>query len=165
MTNFELAATLVRLGAVTGAALGSGSPSAMAFDGQLLSRTSGTGGEAALANALLVGYEGVYLAPPPEPVASPNADGVAETDTFAYKLVRTADVNAQLLGPDGRAYASDIGHHAPGTATFAFPGAVASPAALPEGTYRWVVSATDVLGRHSAMERDLLLDNTLDRMT
>jgi hypothetical protein len=165
MTNFELASVLARLGAVTGAALGSGSPSAMAFDGQLLDRPSGTGGEAALANALLVGYEGVYLAPPPEPVLSPNGDGVAEADTFAYKLVRTADVNAQLLGPDGRAYVSDIAHHAPGTATFAFPGASAQPAALPEGPYRWVVSATDDLGRHSAMERDVLLDNTLARIT
>jgi hypothetical protein len=165
MTNFELATALARLGAVSGAALGSGSPSAMAFDGQLLSRTSGLGGEASLADALLLGYEGVYLAPPPEPVLSPNGDGVAESDTFAYKLVRPASVNAQLLGPDGRAYLSDIAQHAPGTATFAFPGAQASPAALPEGLYRWVVSATDDLGRRSSMERDVLLDNTLARMT
>jgi hypothetical protein len=161
MTNFELATTLARLGAVTGAALGSGSPTGMAFDGQLLNRPSGAGGEAALADALLLGYEGVYLAPPPEPVLSPNGDGVAESDTVAYKLVRSASVNAQLLGPDGRAYVTDVAQHAPGTATFAFPGAQASPAALPEGTYRWLVSATDDLGRHSSMERDILLDNTL----
>jgi hypothetical protein len=165
MTNFELATTLARLGAVTAAALGSGGPSAMAFDGQLLSRPTGAGGEAALADALLLGYEGVYLAPPQEAVLSPNGDGVAEADTLAYKLVRQADVNAQLLGPDGHAYVSDIAHHAPGTATFTFPGPQATPVALPEGLYRWVVSATDDLGRRSTMERDILLDQTLARIT
>ncbi len=42
MTNFELALTLVRLGAITGAALDGGGSSTMAFDGQLLNVPSGT---------------------------------------------------------------------------------------------------------------------------
>jgi hypothetical protein len=165
MTNFELAATLVRLGAVTGAALGSGAPATMAFDGRVLDRPSATGGEAPLADALLVTYEGAYAPPPSEPVVSPNGDGVAESETLAYKLVRSSDVTAQLVGPDGRTYLTDTGRRPPGTPTFAFPGAQASPAALPEGSYRWVVSATDDLGRRSTIERTFTLDNTLSLLT
>ncbi len=165
MSNFELAIALARLGAVTGAALGSGAPSGMAFDGRLLDRPSAVGGEAPLADALLLSYEGVYTAPPNEPVLSPNGDGVAESETLSYKLARTATVDAQLLGPDGRSYVVDKGQHPPGTATFAFPGPEVGPAALPEGPYRWIVNATDDLGRPSTIERDFLLDNTLSRLT
>ena len=45
MTNFELAQTLVRLGAVTGSAFDGGGSSTLAFDGQLLNRPSDSGGE------------------------------------------------------------------------------------------------------------------------
>jgi hypothetical protein len=137
----------------------------MAFDGRLLDRPSAVGGEAALADALLLGYEGVYAAPPTEPVLSPNGDGVAESETLSYKLPRTATVDAQLLGPDGRSYVVDKAQHPPGTATFAFPGPEVGPAALPEGPYRWVVNATDDLGRRSTIERDFLLDNTLAQLS
>ena len=43
MTNFELAQTLVRLGAVTGMALDGGGSTTMAFDGTLLNRPAGAG--------------------------------------------------------------------------------------------------------------------------
>ena len=52
MTNFELAQTLVRLGAVTGYALAGGGAATMAADGRLLNRP--TGGEQELSNALMV---------------------------------------------------------------------------------------------------------------
>ena len=150
MTNFELAATLVRLGVQTGAALGSGASSTMAFDGALLNRPSAATGEAAIADALLVTYDGVYAPLPPAPVLSPNGDGVGESETLAYKLVRPSIVTAQLLGPDGRIYVSDSGQRQPGMPTFVFPGPELSPAALPEGAYRWLVTATDDLGRSSS---------------
>ena len=52
MTNFELAQTLARLGAVTGYALAGGGAATMAADGRLLNRP--TGGEQPISNALLV---------------------------------------------------------------------------------------------------------------
>ncbi|MGI8421959.1 MAG: phosphodiester glycosidase family protein, partial [Gaiellaceae bacterium] len=51
MTNFELALTLQRLGAVTASALDSGASTAMAFDGTLLNRSSDRGGEQRVAEA------------------------------------------------------------------------------------------------------------------
>lgn len=54
MTNYELARTLVRLGAVTGYALAGGQSSVLAADGRLLNRPRGS--EPALADALLLVY-------------------------------------------------------------------------------------------------------------
>ena len=78
MTNFELAQTLVRLGAVTGSAFDAGGSTTLAFDGALLNRPSDPGGERAVSTSLQLMYYGVY-APTPEPVVSPNGDGVAES--------------------------------------------------------------------------------------
>ena len=50
MTNFELAQTLVRLGAVTASALDGGGSSTLAFDGTLLNRPSDPGGERPVSN-------------------------------------------------------------------------------------------------------------------
>src|ERR671914_242603 len=60
MTNFELAQTMMRFGVVTASALDAGGSSTMAFDGQLLSRPSDTGGERLVSEAVLVSYYGVY---------------------------------------------------------------------------------------------------------
>ena len=60
MTNFELAQTLVRLGAVTGMALDSGGSTTMAFDGTLLNRPSQP--ERPISTALLFQYTGVFVA-------------------------------------------------------------------------------------------------------
>ena len=76
-TNFELALEMVKLGAVTAAALDGGASSAMAFDGKLLSRPSAP--ERPIGDALLVAYGGVYLPQParrcsrPTPTVSPTA--------------------------------------------------------------------------------------------
>ena len=60
MTNFELAQTMVRLGAVTGSAFDGGGSSSLAFDGKLLNRPSDRGGERPVSNALQLMYYGVY---------------------------------------------------------------------------------------------------------
>ena len=99
VTNFELALLMVKLGAVTAAALDGGGSAAMAFDGQLLSTPLGA--ERPIGDALLASYGGVYVPQPLEPVLSPNGDGIAEKQRLAYKVVRPSTVTANLLGPDG----------------------------------------------------------------
>ena len=101
MTNFELAQTLVRLGAVTGSAFDGGGSTTLAFDGSLLNRPSDPGGERPASTALQLMYYGVY-APTPSPVISPNGDGVAEQQReLSYKVVRPSTVTATLVGPGG----------------------------------------------------------------
>jgi hypothetical protein len=161
MTNYELAQALVRLGAVTGAALGSGPQAGLAFEGKLLSRPAPGGNERPIADALLVSYAGVHAPAPTEAVLSPNGDGIAETEQLAYKLVRASTVTAQLLGPDGVARSSVTGPVAAGTYPLAFSGHRADGTPEAEGTWRWLVSATDDLGRASSVERTFVLDLTL----
>lgn len=161
LTNYELAQTLARLGAVTASALGSGAQAGLAFEGKLLSRPSARSGEQAIADALLVSYAGVYAPPPTEPVLSPNGDGVAEREQLSYKIVRPATVTAQLVGPDGVARQVFTGSLAPGTYPLTFTGRRADGTPELEGTWRWLVSATDDLGRASSIERDFSLDLTL----
>ena len=161
MTNFELAQTLVRLGAVTGAALDSGDSAAMAFDGKLLSRPASPAGEGAVADALVVSYAGLY-APPASPAAiSPNGDGQAEAETLAYKVVRPSTVTVALVGPDGVARSSATSQAAPGTYPFQWNGLKADGTVEQEGVWRWNVSGTDDLGRSSSAERSFTLDLTL----
>src|SRR5205814_7049454 len=86
MTNFDLAQTMVHLGATTAMALGAGAQVSLAFNGSLLNAPSGP--EAPLAEALLFEYAGVYAPQPLEPVLSPNNDGVAEKQELSYTIVR-----------------------------------------------------------------------------
>ena len=155
MTNFELALTLVRLGAVTGSALASGTATTMAFDGTLLDRPSGPGGQLPLADALLVSYYGVYT-PPLQPVLSPNGDGVDERLSLSYRLVRPSTATATLVGPGGATQALDSGSRSAGMYKFTWDGAGAS-----EGRWRLSVNAVDGQGRSSTAERTFLLDKTL----
>ena len=64
LTNFELAQTMVRLGAETASALDAGGSTTMAFDGELLNRPSDPGGERPVADGLFVFYYGVHAPPP-----------------------------------------------------------------------------------------------------
>jgi hypothetical protein len=159
LTNFELAQQLVRLGAVNASALAAGPTSGMAFDGHLLSTPAGT--EQPLADALLVEYAGVYAALPSAPVVSPNNDGVAENETFAYKVVRPSTVTVQLRGPDGVFRVNQQSQLQPGTYTLPWNARKADGTAEQEGAWAFIVSATDDLGRASSMERDFTLDLTL----
>jgi flagellar hook assembly protein FlgD len=161
MTNFELALTMVRLGCVTASALDGGSSSAMAFDGSLLDRPSAPGGEAAIADALLVAYYGAYVPSPTEDVLSPNGDGVDETQTLRYKVVRPSQVTATLTGPNGATIPLDSGSRQPKTYRFDWTGKNADGTLAPEGTWRFAVTATDDLGRTSTADRSFSLNTTL----
>jgi hypothetical protein len=158
-TNFELALEMVKLGAVTAAALDSGGSSAMAFDGKLLSRPSGA--ERPIGDALIVAYGGVYLPPPLEPVLAPNGDGVAEGQRLAYKLVRPSNVTVNLLGPDGVPRYTYAGPAAPITVFFDWNGLKPDGSPELEGRWRWLVTATDDHGVSSTGERDFTLNRTL----
>jgi hypothetical protein len=152
MTNYELAVALVRLGARTAMGLGSGTSAAMAFDGTLLTRAT----EQPVADALMLSYSGVYVAPPVSVTLSPNGDGVDDVQTFSYKLVRTSQVTAMVVGPDRstRTLAQDSGQ--PGVHTLTWDGA-----ASVEGSWRFSVIATDDLGHTTTADRQFALNNTL----
>ena len=159
MTNFELALALVRLGATQAMALGSGAAASMSFDGSLLSRPSGKT-EAEVADALVVLYTGVYVPAPTDVVISPNSDGVAETLTLSYRIVRPSTVSATVAGARSR-QVLDAGVQQPGVHTFTFTGKTADGTPLAEGGYKFVVNATDDQGRRSTAERAFALNNTL----
>ncbi len=165
MTNFELAQTMMRLGVVTASALDAGGSSTMAFDAQLLSRPSDSGGERLVSEALLVMYYGVH-APDTEPSFSPNGDGAGDRQRLEYKIVKPSTVSAVLTGPDGQARTLDSGARKPGIYKFAFSGQrFRSRAAEPEGRWRWTITATDSEGRRSTAERVFMLNNTLGFIT
>ena len=165
MTNFELAQTLVRLGAVTGSAFDGGGSTTMAFDGKLLNRPSDPGGERPTSTGLQLMYYGVY-APAAEPVISPNGDGVAERQRqLSYKVVRPSSVTATLVGPGEVPAFSEVVTRQPGTYPVAFPPAPADPTAEPaapaEGRWRLEVSATDDTGQTSTTSQKFTVNNTL----
>ncbi len=162
MTNFELALALMQLGCVTASALDAGDSTTIAFDGQLLNHPSDPGGERSVAEALLVAYTGVFAPSVSEPVLSPNGDGVAETETLSYKVVRPSAVQATLVGPGNITLPIDAGPRTPGTYRFAWTGKDATTAAVePEGKWRFTVSATDDQAQASTADRFFDLNNTL----
>ncbi len=164
MTNFELAQTLVRLGAVSGSALDAGGSTTLAFDGALLNRPSDPGGERSVSTALQLMYYGVYV-PPVEPVVSPNGDGVAEAQRLGYKVVRPSAVTVRLTAPDGTVALSENGPREPGTYPVPFPPAPVDPAAPPvppaEGVWRLDVTAADNQGQASTTRQTFAVNNTL----
>jgi hypothetical protein len=161
MTNFELAQTMVRLGAVTASALDSGGSTTMAFDGKLLNRPSDPGGERRVADGLFVFYYGVHAPAPSQQVLSPNGDGVAETQALSYKIVRPSTVTASLIGPDRIPRQTQTGLKDPGTYRLAWSGRTAEGAPEPEGRWRWVINSVDDQAQQSKVERAFFLNNTL----
>ena len=89
-------------------------------------------------------------------VLSPNSDGVDDTQSLSYKLVRPSTVSATLNGPGGVVVALDSGARAPGVYRFSWNGA-----GQPEGTWTFRVTADDDQGRHSVAERQFAYNNTL----
>jgi hypothetical protein len=164
LTSFELAQTLVRLGAVTVAGLGSGPAATMAFEGRLLSRPP-AGRETPVADALLLVYRGVYVAPPSEAVLSPNGDGVADAETLTYKLPRSGTVTAALVGPDRQSRTLDSQARQPGTYRLTWNGRTAQGAPEPEGAWQFRVTATDAEGKSTTAQRSFSLNRTLGSLS
>jgi hypothetical protein len=163
MTNFELAQTLVRLGAVTASALDAGGSTTMAFDGKLLNRPSDRP-ERAVSDSLMVFYYGVHAPPPTERVLSPNGDGVDEVQSLAFKLVRPSTVTASLVGPDRLPRLTQTGERLPGIYRLRWDGRVAGRGLERQGRWRWVINAVDNLSQHSVAERTFWLNATLGHL-
>jgi hypothetical protein len=171
MTNFELAQTLVRFGAVRGMALDGGGSSTLAFDGTVLNSPS-DGRERAVSNALLLQYYGVYVPPPLEAVVSPNGDGVADAQRLSLKIVRPSTVSVTLTGPNGVVASQETGVRNPGTYDVPFPPVPGPPPAgqpfpVPtttspaEGRWTLSVNATDDQGLASTSARRFAVNSTL----
>jgi Phosphodiester glycosidase/FlgD Ig-like domain len=167
MTTFEMAQTLVRLGAVTGMGLDSGGSSTLAFEGTLLNRPS-SGSERAISTALMLQYFGVYLPPPAETVVSPNGDGAAEEQRLSFKVVRPSTVTTTLTAPDGTVAFQESLPREPGAYDVAFPPVTtppavpaAGPSALAEGRWTLAVSSTDDQGLPSSATRRFWVNSTL----
>lgn len=119
LTNFELAQTLARLGAVNAMALDGGGSTTMAYDGKLLN-TPSDGVERRISTALVFAYRGVF-APDPPALISPNADGVDDAVALSYRIFLPSTVTARLVAPDGIVDFESSGPVGPGTYPVAFP--------------------------------------------
>jgi hypothetical protein len=157
MSTFELAQTLVRLGAVTASAVDSGGSVTVAFDGQLLNRPSDPGGERPVKEALLVKYYGVYALLPSQTLVT--ATTAPRGVQLGYKIVRPSTVTATVTGPDGvaRPLESQVAQQ-PGTYTFPWTTFDV------EGTWRFDVTAVDDVQRQTTMTRTFSYDLTLSNL-
>jgi hypothetical protein len=169
MTNFELAQTMMRLGAVRAMALDSGGSTTLAFDGSLLNRPS-DGRERPIATALLLMYSGIYSPAPSVAVVSPNGDGVDDSEQLSYKLVRPSTTTVKVVAPDGTVAFEETGLRRPGRYRLSFP---PSPSSLPssvqrsseqgvpDGRWTLTLSATDDEGQTSTTTRRLRVNSTV----
>jgi hypothetical protein len=168
MTNFELAQTMQRLGAVSASALDAGGSSTLAFEGELLNRPSDRAGERPVASSLMLQYYGAIVSPPAQVVVSPNGDGVAERQTLSYKIVRPSFVTASLVAPDGSVAWSEQLERLPGRYPVAFPPAPTTPGvpggAPAEGAWQLKVEAVDDQGQTSASTQRFWVNNTLSAL-
>jgi hypothetical protein len=176
MTTFEMALTMMRLGAVRAMQLDGGGSSTVAFDGKVLNSPS-DGRERPISTALMLQYYGVYAPPPLETVVSPNGDGVAETQELSYKVVRPSQTTVTLTAPDGTvAWQEASVPREPGTYEVAFPPPPPPPPEPPEGQPppqpttplppaegRWTltVTALDDQGLSSTTTRRFAVNTTL----
>jgi Phosphodiester glycosidase len=174
MTTFEMAMTLVRLGAVRAMALDGGGSSTLAFDGTVLNRPS-DGSERAVSTALMLLYSGVYSTPPATPVYSPNGDGIGERQALGYKIVRPSTVTVKLIAPDGTAAFVETVPREPGRYAVPFPPPPPPPpvvegvpppppppsAPLAEGRWTVTITSTDDLMQTSTTTRRFWVNSTL----
>ena len=156
MTNYDLARTMAKLGAVTAAGLQYGKFVTASFDGQLLDRSNGGAHPTGVKEALLVEYAGVYALPPSAPAVG-KADAPAG-EQLAYRISRPSTVTAVVTGPDGVSHPIDAGARDPGTYRFTFTGLDQ------EGTWDWNVQATDDSNRQSTADQTFVYDATLSAL-
>jgi hypothetical protein len=175
MTNWELAQALVRLGAVTAMGLDGGGSVTMGIEGQLVNRPS-DGVERPIGDALVFSYSGAYV-PPPKAVVSPDGDGVHDRQTLRYKLVRPSTATVTLTAPDGTVAYTEPAERQPGLVDFSFPPSPAAPLPpvatastlaararvdeIPQGRWRFTVSAVDDIGQSSAMTQPFVVNSTI----
>jgi hypothetical protein len=176
MTTFEMALTMVRLGAVRAMQLDGGGSSTLAFDGVVLNRPSDAR-ERPISTALMLQYFGVYAPPAAEEVVSPNGDGVAEEQALSFKVVRPSSVTVTLTAPDGTAAFQETAAREAGSYDVLFP---PLPPVLPppedptqpvpppeppgppaEGRWTLSVSATDDQGLPSSAVRRFAVNSTI----
>ena len=162
MSNYELAVELSRLGATTAFGLGAGSAAGLAFDGKLLTRPS-QGITPKVADALVLSYSGVYAAPPSTPVLSPNGDGVGDTESVSYRVVRASNVIATLAGPGGAEIPLANGPEAPGLHVLGWNG-IEQGAPAAEGKWTLTVTGTDDREITTTAQRTFTLDDTLSSL-
>ena len=173
MTTFEMALTMVRLGAVRAMQLDGGGSSTLAFDGTVLNSPS-EGRERPIGTAVMLQYYGVFAPSPLEAVVSPNGDGVADAQELSFKVVRPATVTVSLTGPDGVIAAQETAQRDPGAYDVAFPPVTSSvppqegqppppsePAPPAEGRWTLTVSSTDDQGLTSSIVRRFAVNSTL----
>jgi phosphodiester glycosidase/flagellar hook capping protein FlgD len=172
MTTFEMALTMVRLGAVRAMQLDGGGSSTLAFDGRVLNSPS-DGRERPVPTALMLQYYGVYAPPPLEQVVSPNGDGVAETQELSFKIVRPSATSTTLTSPDGATAWQEVLDRGVGTYEVAFPPAPvpppegtpspqpATPVVPAEGRWTLTVTALDDQGLSSTTTRRFWVNSTL----
>src|SRR5262249_46661003 len=79
-----------------------------------------------------------------------------DVETFAYKLVRPSQVTASVVGAGNVTQMLAQATQQPGIYTVQWNGAGAA-----EGSWRFVVSATDDLGRTTTADRAFALNDTL----
>ncbi len=172
MTTFEMAQTMIRLGAVRAMALDGGGSTTLAFDGTVLNQPS-DGRERPIATALMLFYSGVYAPPPAETVLSPNGDGIADEQHLTYKIVRPSTVTVTLTAPDGSIAAEESGYRDPGTYDVSFPPVPpvppeaeppvepTEPAPPAEGRWALSVASADYDGLASTAVRRFWVNSTL----
>lgn len=170
MTTFELAQTMVRLGAVRAMALDGGGSTTLAFDGSVLNDPS-DGRERSVSTALMLLYSGVYAPPPRESVLSPNGDGIADRQMLSYKVVRPSTVTVTLTAPDGSTAFEETLERDPGTYDVPFP--IVPPAGstppfepvlptpTPDGRWALAVTSTDEEAQRSTAVRRFWVNSTL----
>ena len=157
MTTYELAQTMVRLGAVNAAAVAFGVGVTAAANGRLVSRPSSPLGARPVKEALLLQYAGVVAQPPSVPaIGKGNA---AAGEQLSYSIVRPSTVTATVIGPDGVSRVLDTGARDPGTYRFSWTAFDA------EGTWHWNVQATDDENRQSTADQTFVYDLTLTGLT
>jgi Phosphodiester glycosidase/FlgD Ig-like domain len=170
MTTFEMAQTMVRLGAVRAMQLDGGGSSTLAFDGTVLNRPSDKR-ERPISTALMLQYYGVFAPPPAEAVVSPNGDGAAEEQALSFKVVRPSNVTVTLRAPDGTIAFQETSERAPGSHTVTFPPAPPepapeqpvppTPAPLAEGRWALSVTSIDDQGLSSSAVQRFAVNSTL----
>jgi hypothetical protein len=159
LTNWDMARTMVNLGAVTAMGFDGGGSATLSFDGRVLNRPS-DGAARAVANGLMVQYYGIYAPRLPRPVLTPNRDGVGDTTVASAKIVRRSSVHLRLLRPNGTVAWRFRGVRTPGVLRHAV-----GVSGMAEGTWRWVAEATETFsGRVSRIERRFLVNRTLGHL-